>query len=246
MESSQLAAIALLMVIAAALYSSVGHGGASAYLAIMALFAVSPVTMKPTALALNLIVSGIAAVRFIRAGQINWRLLLYFAVVAVPFAFLGGMLELPGEIYRPIVGTMLWIAALRMLWRPVISDGQATETPQLWISVPAGATIGLLSGLTGTGGGIFLSPLILLLRWESPRRISGIAASFIFANSAAGLAGNVAGLNDLPSSLPIFMLAVTTGALLGTGLGLHRLPRRRIEQALALVLIVAGAKMVLT
>ena len=246
MSPAEIVAVALLMAAAATLYSSVGHGGASAYLAIMALFALPAEVMRPTALVLNLLVSGVAAVRFLRAGQFNLRLFLLFAAGAVPFAFLGGYLALPGEFYRPLVGILLWFAALRLLWSPVVPADRALRHPSLWIGLPTGSAIGLLAGLTGTGGGIFLSPLILLFRWEAPRRTSGVAAAFIFVNSAAGLAGNVSSLTALPPGLPVFVAAVALGAAAGTWLGVERLPRRKLEQALGLVLVVAGAKLIFT
>lgn len=245
MSPGEIATVALLMAAAAALYSAVGHGGASAYLAIMALFAFPAEVMRPTALALNLLVAGIAAVGFLRAGQFNPRLFALVAVAAVPFAFLGGLLALPNELYRPLVGVLLWLAALRLLWSPVIRPDRPLRPPAPAIAVPAGAAIGLLAGLTGTGGGIFLSPLALLLRWEAPRRISGTAAGFIFVNSAAGLAGTVTVRDAFPQALPLFLLAVALGAAAGSWLGVERLLRRRIEQALGLVLIIAGAKLVL-
>lgn len=245
MDGLTLLSIALLMTLAAALYSSVGHGGASAYLAIMALFALPVATMRPTALALNLLVAGLGTWRYLRAGQFDLRLFLAFAVTAIPLAFVGGGIAVPPEIYRPLLGVVLWFAALRLLWRPTVMAERPVRVPSLWITLPAGAAIGLLAGLTGTGGGIFLSPLILLFGWETPRKTSGIAAAFILANSIAGLAGNVASLGELPSQLPVLLGAVTVGGLLGTWLGAHRLPRETLLQLLGLVLLVAGAKLCL-
>jgi uncharacterized membrane protein YfcA len=224
----------------------VGHGGASAYLGLMALFAIPADAMRPTALALNLIVAGIAAARLLRAGQFNPRLFLLFACGAMPLAFLGGMIVLPGTFYRPLVGIVLWMAALRLIWRPAFPAHAEVRPPSAAIALPAGAGLGLLAGLTGTGGGIFLSPLILLRRWELPRPTSGVAALFILVNSAAGLAGNVTALGKLPPFLPLLALAVIAGAVLGTWLGVDRLPRRRLEQALAIVLLFAGAKLILS
>src|SRR5690606_29665056 len=155
------------MAIAAALYSSVGHGGASAYLAIMALFAIAPETMRPTALALNLVVASFAAVRFAAKGQTNWRLLAAFAVAAVPAAYVGGSIELAPEIYRPVVGVVLLLAAVRLFWQPERLAARPVRQPSLALTLPAGAGLGLLAGLTGTGGGIFLSPLIILFGWEN-------------------------------------------------------------------------------
>ena len=246
MDPVTLVSIALLMAFAAALYSSVGHGGASAYLAIMALFVLPVATMRPTALALNLLVAGFGTIRYVRAGQFNLRLFLAFAVTAAPFAYLGGTIDIPPHIYRPLVGIVLWCAALRLLWKPKAMAERAVHAPPLWISLPAGAVLGLLAGLTGTGGGIFLSPLILLLGWEKPRATSGVAAAFILANSAAGLAGNVASLGNVPPEMPLLLAAVGAGALLGVWLGVRRLPQSSLLQLLGLVLAVAGAKLIFT
>lgn len=246
MDASTILLIALLMGTAAALYSSVGHGGASAYLAILALFAVSPEVMRPTALALNLVVAGYGTWRYVRAGEFNPRLFLAFAVTAIPAAFLGGRVHVPPEIYRPMLGVVLWFAAARLLWRPQATAARAVRAPGLAVSLPGGAALGLLAGLTGTGGGIFLSPLILLFAWETPRRTSGVVAAFIFVNSIAGLAGQMTLLPALPPELPVFGAAVTAGAVLGTWLGLRRLPQAGLLITLGGVLAVAGAKLIFT
>jgi uncharacterized membrane protein YfcA len=244
MNPTTLLWIALLMGLAAALYSTVGHGGASAYLAIMALFAVAPETMRPTALALNLVVAGFGGLRYGWAGQINLRLLAAFVLTAAPAAFLGGGIHLPPDLYRPLVGLVLWAAAARLFWNPARLAKLEPRPPSLVVTLPAGAALGLLAGLTGTGGGIFLSPLIILFGWEDARRTSGIAAGFIFVNSLAGLAGNWASLRSLPAELPILIAAVAAGALLGTWLGAGRLPKPRLLQGLGLVLVIAGAKLI--
>ena len=233
------------MAVAAALYASVGHGGASAYLAIMALFSVAPETMRPTALALNLVVSAFAAWRFARRGQTNWRLLALFAVPSVPAAWIGGAVDLPATFYRPLVGAMLIAASLRLFWQPERTAARPVRPPSPALAVPTGAGLGLLAGLTGTGGGIFLSPLLILLRWEDARRTSGVAAAFIFLNSAAGLAGNLASVRSVPAEMPLFVAAVAAGAVVGSGLGVARLPRDRLLQALGVVLLVAGLKLIL-
>ena len=244
MDWTTIACVAALMAVAAALYSSVGHGGASAYIAIMALFAVAPETMRPTALTLNLVVAGLGAARYWYRGQTNLRLLLAFAVTAMPAAFLGGWVQLPPDYYRYLVGALLWAAAVRLYWQPKRLAYQEVHTPTLAVTLPAGAALGLLAGLTGTGGGIFLSPLIILFGWETPRHTSGVAAGFILLNSIAGLAGNLASVRALPGELPILVAAVAAGALLGTWLGVERLPRERLLQALGLVLGVAGYKLI--
>lgn len=246
MDGTTIIWIAALMAIAAALYSSVGHGGASAYLAIMALFSIAPETMRPTALALNLVVATFAAASFALKGQTNWRLLAAFAATAVPAAYIGGSVELPPEIYRPLVGVILLLAAARLFWQPERLAARPVHTPSLAVTLPAGAALGLLAGLTGTGGGIFLSPLIILFGWEEARKTSGIAAAFIVLNSAAGLLGNLASVQKLPIELPILVASVFAGALLGTWLGVSRLPRHRLLQGLAIVLVIAAVKLLLT
>jgi len=243
-DSSTILWIALLMGLAAALYSTVGHGGASAYLAIMALFSVAPETMRPTALALNLVVAGFGTFRYWWAGQINFRLIAAFVVTAAPAAYFGGGIHLPPEYYRPIVGILLWAAAIRLFWQPVRLAEREPHAPPLAITLPAGAGLGLLAGLTGTGGGIFLSPLIILFGWEDARKTSGVAAGFIFVNSVAGLAGNVASVRGLPDGLPILIAAVAVGALAGTWLGASRLPKPHLLRGLGLVLLIAGAKLI--
>jgi hypothetical protein len=245
-DHTTVAALCLLFALGAALYSSVGHGGASAYIAAMALFSVAPETMKPTALALNLLVAGFGTWRYWRRGLTNGKLVLAFALTATPAAFIGGGIHLPAITYKPLVGILLWAAAARLLWQPKALAQRQTQAPPLWISLPSGALLGLLAGLTGTGGGIFLSPLIILNAWEEPRRTSGVVAAFIFLNSVAGLAGNAASVGHLPRQLPLFLAAVAAGALLGTWLGVERLPRPWLLRTLGAVLLVAGAKLLFT
>ncbi len=246
MDPQTIAIMAVLFALGAALYSSVGHGGASAYIATMALFSVAPETMKPTALALNLLVAGFGAWRYWSKGLSNWKLVVAFAVTATPAAFIGGGIHLPAIYYKPLVGILLWLAAARLLWHPKQIAEREPHAPSPAISLPTGAVLGLLAGLTGTGGGIFLSPLIILLGWEEPRRTSGVVSAFIFLNSAAGLAGNAASIGELPSELPVFMAAVAIGALLGTWLGVSRLPRPWLLRFLGAVLVVAGTKLLFT
>jgi len=241
-----IAALCLLFALGAALYSSVGHGGASAYIAAMALFSIAPEVMKPTALALNLLVAGFGTWRYARRHLTNWKLVLAFALTATPAAFIGGGIHLPAIYYKPLVGILLWASAARLLWQPKQLAERPVKPPPLWLTFPAGAVLGLLAGLTGTGGGIFLSPLIILNAWEEPRHTSGVVAAFILLNSIAGLAGNIAIVGNLPSALPFFLLAVTAGAVLGTWLGVERLPRQWLLRALGAVLLVAGSKLLFT
>ena len=235
--------LALAIFVGATLYSSVGHGGASAYIALMALFGVPAATMRPTALVLNLLVSGLGSVRYIRAGQFRWRTLWPFLLGAMPMAFVGGGITLPAHIYRPLLGVILWLSAARLLWPRELRAVRDWRDPAIPAAIAAGAGIGLLSGLTGTGGGIFLSPLLLFMAWSEPKAASGVVAVFILANSAAGLAGNFTSLQQLPPALPLFAVAAVAGGLVGTTLGI-RLPVRLVLRSLALVLIVAGAKLI--
>jgi uncharacterized membrane protein YfcA len=244
MDNATIALVAILMGLAAVLYSTVGHGGASAYLAIMALFAVAPETMRPTALSLNLVVAGLGSWRYWRAGQVDLRVLALFAVTAVPAAFIGGGIKISPELYRPLVGVLLWLAAVRMFWHPSELAAREIKPVPAAVALPTGAALGLLAGLTGTGGGIFLSPLLILFGWADARHTSGIAAGFILLNSVAGLAGNLASVQSLPAELPYFVGSVIVGAIVGTWLGTRRLPKKRLLQGLGLVLVIAGAKLI--
>lgn len=236
-------ALALCIFLSAVLYSSVGHGGSSAYIAMMALFGVQPATMKPTALVLNLVVASLGVFRYLRAGLFRWRVVWPFLIGAVPLAFLGGSITLPGHWYRPLVGVILWASAVRMLWPRKLAAESETSDPPVVIAILAGAAIGFLSGLTGTGGGIFLSPLLIFMAWCAPKPASGVAALFIVANSAAGLLGNLSSLGSLSPNLPLFAGAALAGGLIGTTLGI-KLQTTLVIRALGLVLIVAGAKLI--
>lgn len=246
MDPMTIAYIAVLMGIGAMLYTAVGHAGASVYLAIMALFSVAPETMRPTALVLNIFVASFTAYRFIRAGQFNLKLLVPFVVGAVPMAFLAGRYHLPSHVYKPVVAVMLLLAAARLIWPAPLKALDTPTPPKLWIGLLAGAAIGTLSGLTGTGGGIFLSPLILLLGWEGARKTSGVAAAFILCVSISGLLGNLSSVGRLPPELPWFLAAVAIGAVIGTRLGIQKLAPGRLLQALGGVLTIAALKIALT
>ncbi|RXR24969.1 sulfite exporter TauE/SafE family protein [Sphingobium fluviale] len=235
--------LALLIAVGAALYSSVGHAGASAYIALMALFGVPSATMRPTALTLNVIVASLASARYLRAGLFRWRVLWPFLVTAVPMAFVGGTIILPSDIYRPLVGIVLWLSALRLLWPVQLRAEKEHRDPPIVLGLLAGAVIGLLSGLTGTGGGIFLSPILLFMQWSPVKPASGVAAVFILANSIAGLAGNLSAVQNLPAQLPLYAGAALAGGILGTTLGI-RLNATILTRALGVVLVIAGAKMI--
>lgn len=232
------------MFLAATLYSSVGHAGASAYLALMALFSLPVAIMRPTALVLNILVASIVSTRFALAGLFRWRVLWPFLIGAIPMAFIGGGLQLPGHFYKPLVGVVLLIAAARLFW-PQKPQTKEPADPAVIPGILCGAAIGLLSGLTGTGGGIFLSPLILFMSWAETRTISGIAAVFILCNSTAGLLGNLSVVGSLPTELPYYAAAVLAGAAVGATLGVKRLPSGQILKVLGVVLTIAGLKLVL-
>ncbi|MFM6931049.1 MAG: sulfite exporter TauE/SafE family protein [Novosphingobium sp.] len=234
--------LALAMLVGATLYSSVGHGGSSAYIALMALFGVQQPVMKPTALVLNLIVSSLGTLRYFRAGQFRWRTLWPFLIGSLPFAFIGGGLKIPGEYYRPLVGAVLLYAGLRLLWPRPMKAQTEWHDPPVWIAVLCGAGIGLLSGLTGTGGGIFLSPLLMFMAWSLPKPASGVAALFILANSASGLMGNLAQVQALPPQLPLYAAAVLLGGIAGTTLGI-KLTSPHVIKVMGAVLLVASAKL---
>lgn len=245
-DISTLALLSAAFFVAATLYSSVGHGGASAYLAIMALLSVPHEAMRPTALALNILVAGFGAWRFVRAGRFDWPLFWPIALGAAPFAFMGGALKLPEDIYRPVLGVVLLFAAARLALPDAHNHETARRPPSPLVSGTAGAGIGLLAGLTGTGGGIFLSPLMIFLNWARAKDTTGIAASFIVVNSVAGLAGNVASMRALPAYLPLLLGVVALGAFVGTWLGVSRYSTLMLRRALALVMAIAGLKLVFT
>ncbi|HEY4492764.1 MAG TPA: sulfite exporter TauE/SafE family protein, partial [Acidobacteriota bacterium] len=226
----------------AMLYSSVGHAGASGYLAAMALFAISPPLMRPVALVLNILVATIAGVKFYRAGHFSWRLFWPFAITSIPFAYIGGTLTLPAPIYKIIVGVVLLYAGARLLLIAKPAEVESRVIP-LIPAVLIGVVIGLLSGLTGVGGGIFLSPLLLLLGWAPIRQISAVAAVFILVNSVAGLLGQIAAVTILPRAVILWGAAAVTGGWIGAEYGSRRLATVTIRQLLSVVLMIAALKM---
>ena len=230
----------------AALYAAVGHGGASGYLAIMSLAGIAPLVLKPTALTLNLAVSFIGTVLFFRAGHFAWRLFWPFAVTSIPFAFLGGRLSLPAPAFKLLLALALAFAAARLLL-PAPKSTDLRPAP-LALVLLCGALMGLASGLIGVGGGIFLTPLLLLTRWADTKTAAAVSAPFIFVNSAAGLAGHSASLQNLPSAATLLtlILAVTAGGVIGARWGSLRARAAQLRPALALVLGVACAKLVIT
>lgn len=243
MISTSVLMLALLVLAMAVLYSSVGHGGASGYLAAMAIVGTAPELMKPTALALNILVASIGFAKFYRAGFFSWTTFWPFALLSIPLAFVGGTIVLPPVLYRPVVGAALLYAAYRLYRHTQGRQVADKRSVPIWIAIACGAVIGLLSGLTGVGGGIFLSPLLLLGGWSDLRTASGVAAAFILVNSIAGLSGHLSGLASLPNFLPVLAVAAIVGGWIGSELGSRRLPLRSIRLLLVAVLVVAALKM---
>ena len=236
--------LAALFFAAALLYSSVGHAGASAYLAAMALVGVPVAIMRPTALVLNLFVASIVVVRFSFAGHLPWRSLVPLAIGSVPLAFIGGSIQLPGELYRPLVAGVLLVGAWRLATSPApADDAEQRGVPWLW-GVVTGAIIGLLAGLTGTGGGIFLTPLLVLAGWTGTREAAGLSGAFILVNSIAGIGGLLGAGLTLPPALQVWIASVAAGGLIGSWLGAARYSILNLRRALALVLVLAAAKLV--
>ncbi len=246
-DDTILLALAAGMLVASFVYASVGHGGASAYLAAMALAGIAPPDMRPIALALNVLVSSLATFKFWRAGYFRWRLFWPFAAVSIPFAYLGGAITLPSHIYRAVVGLVLVYAGAQ-LWRSYRAGEEMREVraPAVPLAMAIGAAMGLLSGLTGVGGGIFLSPLLLMLGWAGTKQTSAVAAPFILVNSIAGLAaGFVAGTAVLPQATWLLAATVLVGGWLGAEYGSRKFANPVVRRVLAVVLAVAGAKMML-
>lgn len=246
MDPTLVAALATGMLVAAFLYAAVGHGGASAYIAAMALAGVAPAEMRPIALILNVLVSSLATYKFWRAGHFRRELFWPFAAVSVPFAYLGGAITLPGTAYKVLVGLVLLYAGWQLWWSARHGDEARPPRPlPLPLAMAIGAVLGVLSGLTGVGGGIFLSPLLLLFGWAGTKQTSAVAAPFILVNSLAALA---AGFVRNPTPPPDYawwlMAAVLAGGWAGAEYGSRRFANPLIRQVLAVVLGIAGAKMV--
>ena len=244
---TELILITAAILVVAVLYSSVGHAGASAYLAVMALAGVAPATMRPTALVLNLLVGTIATIKFARAGYLSLSALWPFAIASIPMAYVGGATQIPVRGFRFLVGAVLVVAAMQLLsgWRGRGENGVAARRPGLPLALIAGAGIGLLAGLTGTGGGIFLSPLLLFAGWTGTRESGGVAAPFVLLNSAAGLTGNLPSLEVLPSEALLWAPAALVGGLIGSELGARRVAPLTFRRLLGAVLLLAGCKLML-
>ncbi|MEM7790108.1 MAG: sulfite exporter TauE/SafE family protein [Verrucomicrobiota bacterium] len=227
----------------ALLYASVGHGGASGYLAVMTLFAVEATVLRPTALTLNVVVSALGTIAFFRAGHFRLRLFWPLAVCAIPFAYIGGSLEISESIFRKLLGVALCIAFLRLILP--FKDSEDTKFPSIWWLGIWGAVMGFVSGLIGVGGGIFLTPLVIFLRWAPAKTAAAISAPFILFNSLAGLAGLRPEASQFHPDLMWLIGAVVLAGIAGAHWGSQIAPVKHIRVALAAVLAFAALKLFL-
>jgi uncharacterized membrane protein YfcA len=246
MDATLLITLLLGVGIIAFLYSSVGHAGASGYIAVMTLCGLAPAAIRPIALLLNILVAIIGSIQFWRAGYFHWQLFWPFALLSIPAAALGGYVQLPATALRILLGVVLFVSAARLFFRK--TDPPQIAHPPLPGALAVGGIIGLLSGLTGTGGGIFLTPLLLFTRWARIREAAATSATFILVNSISGLLGYFAGKHQPPPWRLGFYLAIMaiTGGFCGSYLGSHRFPVRVISLLLATVLLIAGSKLIFT
>lgn len=244
MTPEQLCLLTVAIFTVALFYSSVGHAGASGYIAVMSLFSLAPVVIKPTALTLNILVACIGTWQFWRVGYFSWRLFWPFAILSVPLAFVGGYLNLPTHLFKIFVGVVLLFSAVRFLFHP--PKDLVTQEPSHFTAISLGAVLGLLSGLTGTGGGIFLTPLLLLKRWTKAKSAAAVSALFILVNSVAGLLGNLSSTKSFPSFALILAISAVLGGAIGSYFGSQRFEHTTIKRLLAVVLVIAGAKLIFT
>jgi len=231
------------LTLVAILYGSVGQAGASGFVAVMALFSFAPEVIKPTALVLNVLVSSVVALRFGRAGHFSWSILWPFLIASIPAAWLGGYLTLPAQVFNPVLGVLLLVAGVPFFFRKASHATQVVPLPHL-PAVLAGGCIGLLSGLTGMGGGVLLAPLLLYCKWASVRTVAAVSAVFIFINSAMALLGHFTVAMQLPPDLAWFALAAIFGGAIGSQLGSLHLPPATIYRILGTILVIAGVKLV--
>lgn len=243
--SAEAAALLLLCVATVAfLYSTVGHAGASGYIAVMSLFGLAAATIRPTALTLNILVSLLTTWQFWRAGHFSWRLFWPFALFATPLAFVGGYVSLPTQVFKILVGIVLLASAARLLSKP--SADEAGPEPSRSVALSVGGALGLLAGLTGTGGGIFLTPLLLFMKWARTKQAAATSAAFILLNSVAGLAGNLSATRMIPAIAIPLAGAALAGGVAGSYLGARRFDHTLIKRLLSVVLVIAGVKLIFT
>ncbi len=243
MDSINLALICASFFMIAMLYSSIGHAGASGYLAVMALLSFAPESIKPTSLVLNIVVAFIASIQFIRAGYFDRKIFLTFMITSMPLAFYGGHLSLEPKYFKLAVGIFLILSSLILFSKQFIqkAEKEIKKMPPS-VGMILGAMIGFVSGIVGVGGGIFLSPILVIANWADIKNAAGVAALFILVNSISALAGNLSSLRSVDSHLFFWIVSVLLGGVLGSFLGTKKLPRRMITYCLVVVLLSAGIK----
>jgi len=224
------------------LYSSVGHGGGTGYLALLALFGIAPVFMKSTALILNVFVSAIAFFSYYKAGFFKWKLILPFLITSIPFAYMGALVKVNPSVYKIILGVFLLIAVARMLFVPRSIREISTKVPFL-PALGIGAVLGLFSGMIGIGGGIILSPVLILFHWANVKESAAASALFIFLNSLSGLLGLATGGFSMEPRIAVWIIVGIAGGIAGSWLGSFRLKSDRLKYMLAAVLLVASIKL---
>jgi len=244
LDNTQLIFLSLAIAVIAFLYSSVGHAGASGYIATMTLFGLATTVIRPTALVLNILVATIGSFQFWRAGYFSWKLFWPFALLSVPAAYFGGYLQPSAGVLRILIGLVLLFSAARLIFRR--GDPPETVPPSKPTAVGVGAGLGFLSGLTGTGGGIFLTPLLLFCRWAKIRQAAAVSALFILVNSIGGLVGYFTAVHSIPMLGFVLAAPAIMGGTIGSYLGSRRFPVRAISILLAIVLAIAGSKLIFT
>lgn len=241
------ALLAVSFLVIALIYAAVGQAGASGYIAAMGLAGFAPLAMKTTALSLNLLVAAIGTVLFLKAGRLSWRNVWPFAILGFPFSMLGGAVQLPESVYFPAVGILLILSAIQMARTALRGGSLVPETvviPPFGAALATGAAIGFVSGTTGTGGGVFLAPIILSMSWGTARQTAATTAVYNLMNSAAALIGAYAAWDHIPAALPIWLVAVATGGSVGAWIGSRYLSDRWLRGILAFLLLVSGIKLV--
>ena len=232
----------VILPIVAFLYASVGHGGASGYLALMAIFSFAPETMKPTALMLNIFVAGIAFYHYYKAGFFNKRLFFVFAITSIPMAFIGGLIDVEATIYKKILAVLLIFAILKML-NVFGKENGTIKKVQHWQGLIIGAIIGFFSGLIGIGGGIILTPIILLLHWGNMKEAAAVSALFIWVNSVAALLGQLSSGVDISSETFVLVGIAFIGGFIGSYYGSKQFNNKLLRYLLAIVLVIASVKL---
>lgn len=244
METSNIWILSGIIFFVAILYSTVGHGGASAYLATMALFGLTPDIMKPTALILNIIVAGIGSVSYIRAGSFSWQVFWPFALGSLPLTYWASTLEISHNLYKIILGSILIFTSLWLLIGKKNSNDQTTKSGNTLVKIIIGGAIGFIAGITGIGGGVLLSPLLILTHWADPKKTSGIASTFIVANSIVGIIGHLSETKFPPNYIWYFVATAAIGGLIGSNLGSKRLANSGIKKVLAVIMLISGVQLV--